>query len=87
VFGRELKADEAPLPGDIVQFDKAKFVAKNGSWSEMPLHTAVVAKVDGTKVDLLHQNWNNSRQVSRLRINLADLTKGKVTIFRPQASQ
>jgi hypothetical protein len=53
----------------------------------MPVHTAIVAKVTGSKIELLHQNWNGSREVSRLRIDLADLKKGTVTFFRPQASQ
>jgi hypothetical protein len=86
-FGRPLKADEAPLPGDIVQFEMAKFVSKKGGVAEMPHHTAIVAKVTSSKFEVLHQNWNNSRDVSRFRFDLNDLKNGTVTFFRPQAGQ
>jgi hypothetical protein len=86
-FGRELKADETPLPGDIVQFEMAKFVSKKGGVAEMLQHTAIVAKVTGAKFEVLHQNWNNSRDVSRFRFDLTDLKNGTVTFFRPQAGQ
>ena len=83
VFGRELKADEAILPGDIVQLMQAKFVAKNSQF-EMPQHTAVVTQVDGSKIEILHQNFNNSRQVAEFSFDKTELTKGKVTFYRPQ---
>jgi hypothetical protein len=87
VFGRELKADEAPLPGDIVQFYQAKFVSKNGAWSEMYQHTAVITEVKGGKIEVLHQNYNNVRKVGRWRFDPKELTKGKMLFFRPEAAQ
>ncbi len=84
VFGRELKADEAVLPGDLVQFSEARFETKGGGVAVIPQHTAIVTKRDGTKVSLLHQNWNKSTKVSKLDLDLADLKKGTVTFFRPE---
>src|SRR5438105_4789346 len=48
VFGRELKSDEAVLPGDIVQFSDARFESRAGAIAVIPQHTAVVTKRDGT---------------------------------------
>jgi myosin tail region-interacting protein MTI1 len=84
VFGRELKADEAVLPGDIVQFTEARFESKGGMFAEIPQHTAVVTKREGGKLSILHQNWNKSTKVAKLDLDLAELKKGTVTFFRPQ---
>jgi hypothetical protein len=84
VFGRRLKSDEDILPGDIVQFTGARFVSPNGARYNMSLHTAIVASVDGTVIEILHQNWNGVRQVTRLQLDLTDLRAGQVSVFRPQ---
>jgi hypothetical protein len=86
VFGRTVKSVEAALPGDIVQFAEAKFVSPDGVRYEMSRHTAVVAAVHGTKVEILHQNWNGNRRVSKLQLDVADLKAGQVTFYRPQAA-
>jgi len=86
-FGRELKPNESLLPGDVLQFTKTKLVSKSGSWVEMALHTAIVAGVKGTKVDVLHQNWSDQRRVTRFRFDLSELTEGKVQRFRPQLAR
>jgi hypothetical protein len=84
VFGRLLKPSEAILPGDVVQFSGAKLVSRNGARYDMPRHTAIVASVNGTVIEILHQNWNGVRHVTRLRLDLGDLRAGEVSIFRPQ---
>jgi len=59
VYGRALQADEQILPGDIVQFNDAKFVKiteTKESFVSMKLHTGIVAKVDGTRIEMLNQN-------------------------------
>jgi hypothetical protein len=84
VFGRELKRGEGVLPGDIVQFTGARFVSKNGGRAEAPQHTAIVTVVDGTTYSLLHQNWGGVRRVVRSRLDLAEMTAGRATFFRPQ---
>jgi hypothetical protein len=83
-FGRELKTYDLILPGDIVQFSGARFASRDGTRFEMKQHTAIVAQVDGSTVEILHQNWNGVRYVTRLRIDLADLRTGKASFFRPQ---
>jgi hypothetical protein len=35
-------------------------------------------------IEILHQNWNGVRQVTRVKLNLGDLRAGEVSIFRPQ---
>jgi len=86
VFGRTVKSVEEALPGDVVQFVKAEFASPEGARSEMSRHTAVVAAVHGTKVELLHQNWNGVRRVSKIQVDFADMTTGKASFFRPQAA-
>jgi hypothetical protein len=84
VFGRVVKSVESALPGDVVQFEKTEFLSPDGVRYEMARHTAIVAEVHGTKVELLHQNWNNIRRVSKLKLDLADLKAGQVSFYRPQ---
>jgi hypothetical protein len=86
-FGRELGPKEAVLPGDVVQFTKARFESKGGGWAEMPQHTAIISGVKGTKFEALHQNWNNVRRVGKLQFDLNELTRGKVQFYRPQPSK
>jgi hypothetical protein len=86
-FGRQLGGREKLLPGDILQFEKAEFYHKDQKgWSShsMPHHTAVIYKVAGSKVTLLHQNVGGKKTVQTATIDLAERTKGTVTMFRPQ---
>lgn len=87
VFGRKLKTDETILPGDVVQLEKAKFVEKtrNQTFTQtFPHHTAIVAKVEGKNISLLHQNYGGKRTVSTGKINLDAHVEGTVEFFRPQ---
>ena len=86
-FGRELTQGEALLPGDIVQFEHAKFVHKTKKAitnMSMEHHTAIVSEVDGTHITMLHQNYNGEKSVGSVVINLADRTEGSVKFFRPK---
>ena len=83
-FGRALKPDQAILPGDIVQFAGARFRSRNGARYDMPRHTAIVASVSGTVIEIMHQNWNGVGKVTRLQLDLAELRAGEVSVFRPQ---
>jgi uncharacterized protein (TIGR03067 family) len=86
VFGKPV-ALKALAPGDIIQFEKVRLVYRRQggvSWVNLPHHTAIVARVKGTQVGLLHQNHNNNRKVHALAIDLKARTKGEVTFFRPQ---
>jgi hypothetical protein len=86
-FGRKLTAKEKILPGDVVQFEKAKFVHNvrgNSSWEIFPHHTAIVARARGLDVTLIHQNYRGRRTVHQMELNLADRTEGTVDVYRPQ---
>jgi hypothetical protein len=84
VFGRELKPREKVLPGDIVQFTNVLFLFKRGGGAQTPQHTAIVSRVRGTQIEILHQNWNGIRRVGKFQLDRADLKKGKMAFFRPQ---
>lgn len=72
------------IPGDIIQFEGVKFVYLNGSWNNMAHHTAIVERVNGAVIDLLHQNSNGVRSPTRGTIDLRAKTQGTLTIYRPQ---
>jgi hypothetical protein len=82
-FGRPLQSGEAMLPGDIMQFFNARFAEPGGTY-EMPLHTAIIQKVQGTTVTLLNQNVNGRQVVIPTTLDLAGKTQGTVTTYRPQ---
>src|SRR6266545_3177081 len=86
-FGKPIER-KALTAGDLIHFEKARFEHKSAdggfSWAEFPLHTAIVQRVQGTRVTLLHQNYGGKRTVQRLTLDLADLKRGTVAYFRPQ---
>ena len=85
VFGKELGKKEQLQAGDILQFEKVKIEYPNGSWKELPHHTAVVhSVVEGTKLMMAEQNANGKRFVIVSEIDLSYITKGKYTAYRPQ---
>ena len=87
-FGRRLGSKETLRPGDILQFEKAEFVHRGENrWSRQsfPHHTAIVYRVSGSKLTLLHQNVNGKRTVQMTTLDLSERTKGTVTGYRPQA--
>lgn len=81
IWGRALKAGEPVLPGDIVQYEGAKF--SNGT--NAPHHTAVIRKVLAAgKYETLEQNVNGVKKVQPGKLELALLKEGTVVIYRPQ---
>ena len=82
VFGNEIPLDHA-VPGDIIQFESARFVGPN-YWIQMgvPNHTAILYVVNGTKMLLLNQNVNGSRLVQFSMVDMAELQTGTVTVYR-----
>ena len=85
VFGKELGKKDPILAGDIIQFEKVKIVYPDGSWKELPHHTAIIYKViAGTKLMIAEQNANGKRFVVFSEIDLSYVKKGKYTIYRPQ---
>jgi hypothetical protein len=88
VFGKEVTLKDVQ-PGDILQFENVVFkhTSANGSWStnNFPHHTAVVKKVQGRQIELLHQNVNNDRHVQTSTISLDDKQPGGTLLaYRPQ---
>lgn len=84
-FGREIPLSEL-LPGDILQFESARF-QRPGAWMLLgsPQHTAIVGAVQGSRLIVLHQNFNSALVVQSTAINLAEITSGTVTAYRAVA--
>ncbi|MFN4082279.1 MAG: hypothetical protein ACK4K9_01470 [Bacteroidia bacterium] len=88
-FGKPLNYLKEPmLPGDIVQFEQAKFEHKTDSeiirWSKL-VHTAIIYKVkDKTLVQIAEQNNNGVKLVQINNIDFKWLVSGKIYVYRPQ---
>jgi hypothetical protein len=87
VFGDAVPLNSM-LPGDILEFDNARFVGA-GYWLALgaPYHTAIVSGVQGNSVAMLNQNVNNVKRVQITVIHLADLHSGTIAVYRPAARQ
>ncbi len=85
VFGRRLADHEALLPGDILEFESAKFVdPKSQASISMGHHTAIVEEVLAPHaVHILHQNYSGKRTISRLTLNLDHYQSGTIIGYRP----
>ncbi|MBY0229524.1 MAG: hypothetical protein K2W96_09615, partial [Gemmataceae bacterium] len=69
-----------------VQFEGAVFVGKEeGKPYRLGYghHTAVVARVRGTRLAILHQNDGGDKRVRMTFLELSGLAKGEVAFFRP----
>lgn len=84
MFGKPLSKKEALRAGDILQFEKVKIESPDGSWKDLPHHTAIVFKViDKNKIIMAEQNANGKKFVLFSEADLSQITKGKLTSFRP----
>jgi hypothetical protein len=87
VFGREIGVRDLQS-GDVIQFHKVRFEHRDasgvGSWEEFPQHTAIVARVKGGRITLLHQNFRGNHTVQMSTIDLADRKRGTLRYYRPQ---
>ena len=85
VFGDQVSLTSM-LPGDILEFDNARFVGAN-YWLSLgaPYHTAIVSAVDGNSIAMLNQNVNGIKLVQITIIHLADLQSGTIAVYRPVA--
>lgn len=81
-FGREIGLGEV-VPGDILQFESARFEDAN-SYAIMgtPNHTVVVYSVVGKDIYILHQNFGQ-KIVTSYKINFDQMTQGKAWAYRP----
>ena len=64
-----------PPVGSIVQFEKVVIVTSKGT-QNIPHHTVIVESVNGTLVNVLHQNSGGIRLVQRKTYDFAGLQKG-----------
>ena len=84
VFGDVVDDVDDIVPGDILQFSNAKYETANSTiWMGAPNHTAVVYKIRGSEVTVLHQNFSNNRNVTTLTFDLDTLASGTCIAYRP----
>lgn len=83
VWGKKIGEKEAILPGDVITFKEAKF-PYGGGLLYFPQHTAIVAKVEGKKVTLLHANVMGKKTVQAHDLRLDLKKEGSFEVFRPQ---
>ena len=96
-WGEPLTSARDAHAGDILQFENVLFVSSqfldDGSLftqtHEFPHHTAVIAQVRkrGKKpiFVVLHQNVNGTKFVQEMTIDLAQMRRGTMKIYRPVA--
>lgn len=87
-FGFVLGKGDPILAGDIIQFQSARFEWKTGyrsGWKQLgsPAHTAIVYAVNGSQLQLAHQNVNGVRKVFLDSVDLNHIVSGSYQIFRP----
>ena len=83
VWGRRLKPDENPLPGDIVEFEDVRFETKDGGGSfETLFHTTILLKVKDGKFVVLQQNGPDGKMVHELDLSAYEKKKGELIVFR-----
>ena len=88
-YGKLINPNREPVfPGDIIQFKnvKIKYQITNTTYTEiMKQHTAIVYKVKRKNVfTIAHQNTEFSgRKVGLSDLNLANVVKGDIKIYRP----
>ena len=88
-YGRKLDyKEETVLPGDMVQFENVKLTSPDGYNWTFPQHSAVVYanKGDGI-ITIAHQNIGNTKKVMLTDIDLNNIDKGKLLIYRPVPKQ
>lgn len=92
-FGKPLDPENDQInPGDIIQFKSVRLTSSlpgGGSLFQnigTPDHTAVITGVHGkNKYELVQQNSNGKRYVTRSMVDLNNMKSGKYRIFRPVA--
>lgn len=83
VFGREVSTSDV-RPGMVLQFESARF--EGPGYYQLygaPNHTAIVASVQGSTVQILQQNVNGDRTVQYGELKLGDLVSGTLTVYQP----
>ncbi len=92
-YGKRLNPDKDRIfPGDIIQFKNVKISYSIGQMiykEQMDQHTAIIYKVKGENIfDIAHQNNSFSgRKVGVSTLDLKNIVRGKVFIYRPVLSK
>lgn len=90
-YGRKINYHREKIyPGDIIQFSRVQIKYKKGNAQYVesyPHHTSIVYEMLGKhKFKMAHQNNGFSkRKVGVSEFDIANITKGKITIYRPVA--
>jgi hypothetical protein len=78
----------AVRPGDILQFEKVRFEVRfrsgRGYTANFPHHTAIVSKVRGNELIVIHQNHRQVKLVTTDVLDLAVREGGELKAFRPR---
>lgn len=88
-FGERLGSHDIPRVGDIIQFENTQISWRRGnSWGTMtlgdPHHTAIICEINGSELQLIHQNVQGVRKVvAGTKVNLREIVSGTYTIYRP----
>jgi len=88
-FGDPVDLDKL-LPGDILQFTSAVFEEPNIiKYFGFPNHTAIVYKVEGSRIHILQQHVGDTKVVMFGDVDLSTKTSGDVEAYRarPRGSQ
>ena len=92
-YGKRLNPDKDRIfPGDIIQFKNVKISYSIGQMiykEQMDQHTAIIYKVKGKNIfDIAHQNNSFSgRKVGVSTLDLKNIVRGKIFIYRPVLSK
>lgn len=84
-WGRQLGPNEALLPGDIMQIEKAKFQGPHHRGLKIHHHTSIITEIEKPRiVKVLHQNFGRGgKTMSQGKFYLDELKRGSVVFFRP----
>ena len=90
--GKRTGKEKDVRPGDVIQFCNTKFEWRSGGKNRSRTsvkHTAIVAAVeeDGKTWRIFHQNTDGKRFVEEASINLKQLKRGWLRVYRPIPKQ
>jgi hypothetical protein len=84
IYGRTVPKLSEVLPGDVLELRNAVFPNYKMHW-----HVAIVARVAGSKITIMEQNWDNDKADGKhVRSFVLDFSKrnrgAKIHAFRPE---
>ncbi|HVJ86729.1 MAG TPA: hypothetical protein VM452_13850 [Caulifigura sp.] len=84
LYGKELGAGDAWVPGDALLFVGVRFKQEKGKrYSNLSKHSAIVEKINSpNEIEILHQAFND-QPTSRRKLRFDEMQKGYIVAFRP----